>query len=79
MADTVPLDSPWSAARALEWDRQTVRGWLDAQVADTHAHTFLGLCAEITLAADAHEASLLHFLFMLKIVLGTRSHSMSRT
>ena len=31
MADTVPVEAPWTAPRADEWDRITVGQWYDSQ------------------------------------------------
>jgi monoamine oxidase len=28
MANTVPLDAPWEAPRAVEWETQTLDSWL---------------------------------------------------
>jgi monoamine oxidase len=64
MAATVPLDAPWRAPAALDWDRLTAMDWVIATVADPAAREFLRLSMEITLACDWHEASLLHMLFM---------------
>ncbi|MFM9797446.1 amine oxidase, partial [Streptomyces turgidiscabies] len=30
MAKQVPVDAPWTAAKAAEWDRQTFESWLRA-------------------------------------------------
>ncbi|MEA2333372.1 MAG: monoamine oxidase [Thermoleophilaceae bacterium] len=64
MAATVPVDAPWNAPSALDWDRLTARDWVHGAVSDAAAREFLRLSMEITLAADWHEASLLHMLFM---------------
>jgi monoamine oxidase len=64
MCAQVPLDAPWAASSAAAWDAMTAREWVLENVGDPGARTFLRLCMEVTLAADWHEASLLHMLFM---------------
>jgi monoamine oxidase len=61
MGSSVPAETPWTAARAEEWDSLTFRGWLDANVSSsvarllTHVHEgYLGRVSE---------TSLLHSLF----------------
>jgi monoamine oxidase len=64
MCAQVPLHAPWAAASSASWDAMTAREWVIGNVRDAGAQTFLRLCMEVTLAADWHEASLLHMLFM---------------
>jgi monoamine oxidase len=65
MSRTVPLDAPWKAARAREWDARSFEDWLRVHVrADTARHLFeAGL--ETVFAAPAGEMSLLHVLFYI--------------
>ena len=39
MADTVPVEAPWTAPRADEWDRITVGQWYDSQGLSPVAHS----------------------------------------
>ncbi len=73
MAGTVPLDAPWQAPSALEWDSLTAGEWVRRAVQDPDAQAFLRACMEITLAADCHQASLLHMLFMIESLGGFES------
>jgi monoamine oxidase len=41
MAKTVPLDAPWEAPKATEWDKQTLQSWLGANVEPDLARTAL--------------------------------------
>lgn len=63
MARTVPLEAPWRAARAREWDSQTVWSWLRRSTATRGARALLELGVEAVWAADAADLSLLHLLF----------------
>ena len=65
MAAEVPLEAPWTAERAPEWDAQTVEGWLQARVASEHARAWLRTIVRSTIAAEAGELSLLHTLFFI--------------
>lgn len=65
IAATVPLDAPWMAPNAAELDAITASEWVRTNVRDADARSFLRLSMEVCLAADWHEASLLHMLFML--------------
>jgi monoamine oxidase len=63
MAEEVPLDEPWGAAKASTWDAHTLESWLIA-----NAKTEIGLGYWRTMvpalfSADTAEMSLLHFLF----------------
>jgi len=66
MARTVPLDAPWAAPRALEWDATTMETWLRRNVRTAAARDLLRIGIEAVWAADAGELSLLHALFYLR-------------
>jgi monoamine oxidase len=78
MAATLDLNCPWTAPRADEWDRITFRSWLDEACDNAEALAFWRLFAPAIFAAEAHEMSLLHFLFYIAsgggigMLLGTR-------
>ncbi|MBA2504349.1 MAG: flavin monoamine oxidase family protein [Thermoleophilaceae bacterium] len=63
MARTVPLDAPWRAPKARQWDNQTVWSWLRRNVASRPAREILTLGCEAVWAAAPGDVSLLHFLF----------------
>lgn len=70
---TVPLDSPWTAPDALEWDSMTVQSWIDH--GDTFAAwPFLGLhtpdgrqlvelAVQSVWSCEPRDLSMLHLLF----------------
>ena len=63
MAEEIPLDEPWGAAKAGTWDAQTLESWL---VANAKTGTGLGYWRTMVPAlfsAETREMSLLHFLF----------------
>jgi len=68
MAKSLPLDAPWMAAHAEQWDRQTIASWFSSRwnvtsaTAQLLARTFLtGL-----FCCDPAEASLLHLLMLAR-------------
>ena len=56
MADTVPVEAPWTAPRADEWDRITVGQWYDSQDLSPVARNLLEICNRVAAAADRKAA-----------------------
>src|SRR3546814_14041458 len=46
MAADVPLDAPWTAPKAVEWDSQTFQTWIDANLLSTNGKALLPLAIE---------------------------------
>jgi len=63
MARRVPLEAPWSAARAEVWDGQTLESWIVRNTRTTGGGNLLRLFASAVFAAEARDLSLLHALF----------------
>jgi monoamine oxidase len=66
MAASVPVDAPWTAANAGEYDRQTLDAWLRAN--STGNAEFLAVVSAATEAifgGEPHELSLLYTLFYI--------------
>ena len=63
MAQQVPLEAPWLAERAAEWDAQTAATWLRDNVPSLAARQMLELGVQAVFSAEARDLSLLHFLF----------------
>jgi monoamine oxidase len=62
MARTVDPDQPWQAARAADWDAQTVASWSSRHMLTPFGRAALRVICEGVWAADAADVSLLHFL-----------------
>lgn len=77
MSRKVPLDAPWKARRAKEWDSISVADWLDRNVRTKTARDLFEAALETVFAAPARDLSLLHALFYihsgkdLDVLLGT--------
>lgn len=65
MANEVPLDAPWQAHDAADWDAQTLETWLRANVASDGARALLTLGVEAIFSAEPRDLSLLHALFYI--------------
>jgi monoamine oxidase len=66
LAADVPVDAPWLAPRAAEWDAITAGAWYDAQGLSVVARTLLEICTVGILAVPTVEVSLLHLLFTIQ-------------
>jgi len=66
MAREVPLDAPWLAANAPDWDGQTFQTWLDQNLKTEVARQFFdGVVLNAIWGFEARESSLLYLLFYI--------------
>jgi monoamine oxidase len=65
MASKVPLDAPWEAPRAHEWDSQTTWSWMRRNMATSSGRAMLELAVKAVWAAMPADVSLLHLLFYI--------------
>ncbi len=63
MAREVPLEEPWMAPRAAEWDSQTFATWVRRNTRTEAARNLFELATEAVWAAEPGDVSLLHVLF----------------
>jgi monoamine oxidase len=63
MARRVPLEEPWLAEEATNWDGQTFATWVAGNTRTTAARTLFELATEAVWAAEPADVSLLHVLF----------------
>lgn len=65
MARQVPLEAPWSAPQAAEWDARSVASWLEQSgIRTTLARDLFETAVRGLMTADLSEASLLHLLYL---------------
>jgi monoamine oxidase len=65
MARQVPLDAPWTAPRAMEWDARSVASWLEGSGIRTKVgRDIFETAVRGLMTSDLSEASLLHLLFL---------------
>lgn len=62
MARQVPLEAPWTAAKASEWDGQSVHTWIQSHLFSKQARTLLRLAVLALLSMEPAEVSLLFLL-----------------
>lgn len=63
MARQVPLEEPWLAPKAQDWDGQTFATWIRRNTRTTAARNLFELATEAVWAAEPADVSLLHVLF----------------
>ncbi|HEX3689196.1 MAG TPA: flavin monoamine oxidase family protein [Solirubrobacteraceae bacterium] len=63
MAQTVPLDAPWTAPNAVEWDSMTVDTWVSQNVRSTDGPKLFSLAVDAVLSVLPRDVSFLYFLF----------------
>jgi monoamine oxidase len=63
MSLEVPLDAPWQAELAQEWDATTLQSWMDGEIDSEGGRRSLTLLVEGVFSAQPADISLLHFLF----------------
>ncbi|MBI5925368.1 MAG: FAD-dependent oxidoreductase [Aquabacterium sp.] len=65
MAKTVPLDAPWNASKAMQWDNQSAQTWMDANVLSADAKSLLRLAVLALLSVEPRDVSMLYLLFYI--------------
>jgi monoamine oxidase len=63
LARRVPLEAPWSADRAEQWDSMTFETWIRRNARTERGRDFLRLFCAAVFAANPSDFSLLHALF----------------
>jgi monoamine oxidase len=66
LAAEVPVEAPWQAPCAAEWDVITAGTWYDNQGLSPVARTLLEICTVGILAVPTVEVSFLHLLFTIQ-------------
>jgi monoamine oxidase len=65
MARQVPLEAPWNAPRAAEWDARSIASWLEhSGIRTTIARDLFESAVRGLMTADLSQASLLHLLYL---------------
>jgi monoamine oxidase len=62
----VPLDDPWNAPKARDWDGITMREWIHSQTRNRDARTMMRLMVEGLYTVDPDQVSLLFFLSYIR-------------
>src|SRR4051794_35967646 len=65
MSTTVPVDAPWTAPKAAEWDGQTLETWVKQNTANPKFQRLVSLATRPIFGADPRELSLLYVLFYI--------------
>jgi monoamine oxidase len=70
MSRRVPADQPLAAPQAARWDAISLGAWLRDHVRTAKARDMLAMTAQLHLAAEPDELSLLYFLHALRVTSG---------
>jgi monoamine oxidase len=73
MAKKVPVDAPWTAPKAAEWDAQTFESWLRANAVIPSAKFLMDVACTSVFSAQPRDLSLLYVLFYIAAA-GDESH-----
>lgn len=65
MSKQVPVDAPWRAPRAEEWDRQTLEGWIRRNSVSPRFRALVPVATRPIFGAEPSELSLLFVLFYI--------------
>ncbi|KAH3812755.1 amine oxidase [flavin-containing] B-like [Dreissena polymorpha] len=66
MADQVPVEAPWKAKKALQWDRMTVEQFVDDTVWTRSVKELADICFRSIFCVELSEISLLFALWYVK-------------
>ena len=66
MSAEVPLDAPWTAPHAEEWDAQTLGQWTNDNISNQSARNFMLASTCAVWGADPGELSLLYALAYIR-------------
>ncbi|XP_053562468.1 amine oxidase [flavin-containing] A [Bombina bombina] len=67
----IPADAPWKAPRAAEWDKMTMKEFIDKTCYTSATKRFAELFVNLVVTAETHQISALWFLWYIKICDGT--------
>jgi monoamine oxidase len=65
MSKTVPVDAPWQAADAAEWDSQTLESWINDNSVTPQFRALVPIATRPIFGAEPRELSLLFVLFYI--------------
>src|SRR3954447_10596092 len=65
MSTTGPVDAPWTAPKAAEWDGQTLETWVKQNTANPKFQRLVSLATRPIFGAEPRELSLLYVLFYI--------------
>ncbi len=65
MSTKVPVDRPWSAANAAQWDSQTLQDFVNTHVVSPRLKKLVSVFTQAALGAEPSEFSLLFTLFYI--------------
>ncbi|XP_077783503.1 amine oxidase [flavin-containing] A-like [Podarcis muralis] len=67
----IPADAPWDAPHAAEWDKMTMKEFIDKHCWTKTTRDFAALFVDINVTSESHMVSALWFLWYVKLCGGT--------
>ena len=67
MCRSIPLQAPWEARKAVEWDRISLAAWLDKNIMSQQARDMLDMALAGPYTSAASEVSLLWVLYQMAV------------
>ncbi|CAC5413206.1 MAO [Mytilus coruscus] len=71
MGEEIPMEAPWNAPKAKEWDSMTVKEFLDKNVWTAAAKAFATCFVQVNVTSEPYEVSLLWLLWYVKCAGGS--------
>ncbi|SOJ55991.1 Putative flavin-containing monoamine oxidase AofH [Mycobacterium simulans] len=65
MCKSIPLEAPWEAKKAQQWDRMTLAQWLERNIKSKAAHNLLDTAISGCYTSAASEVSMLFMLYQM--------------
>lgn len=67
LVSQVPVEAPWRAARAAEWDQQTLETWMQANIASSDVYKLFKAAVNAIWGGDPRDLSLLYALWYARV------------
>ncbi len=67
LVSQVPVDAPWKASRALEWDQQTLETWMQANISSTEVYMLFKAAINAIWGGEPRDLSLLYALWYARV------------
>ena len=73
LVSQVPVDAPWRAVHAAEWDQQTLETWMQANIASSDVYKLFKAAINAIWGGDPRDLSLLYALWYARVAGNERS------
>jgi monoamine oxidase len=67
LVSQVPVDAPWKASRAFEWDQQTLETWMQANISSNDLYELFKAAVNAIWGGEPRDLSLLYALWYARV------------